>query len=472
MTIVAIIVAAAILTMNIMRFSSYVDSDIEAHLTRSLLEIQKEIELLETKAAYLSALYFVSDKIIIESMESGNRELLRERAAELMAQTGIDICAITDASGIVIAQPHAPELYGDDISAMPGIRRALSGTIFMTTMYGLTADMAASASAPIFNDDGTLFGAIVVGFRIDTEEFVLSHKELTGAEITVYREDQRVATTFLNPDGTPGIGSRADESISRIVLAGSTFLGQTKILDTDTITKYAPILNPEGKGIGMLLAGYSLKEKTNTIRGFLRTGLISTIIILAISIIFIIFIVDWIIVPINKLLDKIHYDSLTGVYNRRYFDENINRLIKTLSRSNSKLSLLMLDIDYFKKYNDTYGHTMGDECLKTATSALSRGIKRADDFIARYGGEEFVIVLPNTDNEGACIIANKMIELIRNCKIPHEKSEISGYVTVSIGVTTGQALQMHSGDDYIKKADEMLYKSKEEGRNRYNFSPL
>jgi len=166
---------------------------------------------------------------------------------------------------------------------------------------------------------------------------------------------------------------------------------------------------------------------------------------------------------------EVEYDALTGIYNRRYFDETMERIISSLSRSESLLSMLMIDIDFFKRYNDTYGHVEGDRCLKTVAQTLSLCITRADDFIARYGGEEFIVVLPNTDEQGSRLIADKLLENIRSLKLPHEQSDAAKYVTVSIGGTTGKVLHTHSAGDFVNKADELMYKSKQEGRNRFSF---
>jgi len=161
------------------------------------------------------------------------------------------------------------------------------------------------------------------------------------------------------------------------------------------------------------------------------------------------------------------YDVLTGIYNRRFFDKNMKRIISSLSRSGSILSLLLIDIDFFKRYNDTYGHVEGDNCLKIVAQTLFNSITRADDFAARYGGEEFVVVLPNTDEKGARLIAEKLLDNIRKCNITHEKNDAAKCLTISIGAATGKVLHTHNSDDFVKKADEMLYKSKQEGRNRY-----
>jgi diguanylate cyclase (GGDEF)-like protein len=171
----------------------------------------------------------------------------------------------------------------------------------------------------------------------------------------------------------------------------------------------------------------------------------------------------------RKLSDKVHYDALTGIYNRRFIEENLERIFQPLSRSGGMFGLLMIDVDYFKKYNDAYGHNMGDYVLKAIAEALAQNIARSDDFVARYGGEEFIVVLPNTDENGARLIANKLLESIRERNIPHKESHVADRVTISIGVATGVVEHTQSAVDYIKRADEALYMSKQSGRDRYTF---
>lgn len=168
-------------------------------------------------------------------------------------------------------------------------------------------------------------------------------------------------------------------------------------------------------------------------------------------------------------LDKVHYDALTGIYNRRYLEENLSRIIQTLSRTGGTLSVLMIDVDFFKEYNDTYGHTMGDNCLKLIAREINRSIARTDDFAARYGGEEFAVILPNTDERGAHIITNRIIENLDACRLPHEKSNVAEHVTISIGVTIGDVEYGQSAEEYLNRADEALYISKQSGRNKYTF---
>ena len=167
------------------------------------------------------------------------------------------------------------------------------------------------------------------------------------------------------------------------------------------------------------------------------------------------------------LTEKVTRDPLTGIYNRRFMEEALKHSIKTLSRSGSMLSVMMIDVDFFKKYNDTYGHGEGDACLKKIAETLSSCVTREDDFVARYGGEEFIAVFPNTGENGVHILAKKILERIRGRGIPHETSEAADCITVSIGVVTARVKHTHTNRDYIEQADEALYKSKKDGRNRY-----
>jgi len=178
------------------------------------------------------------------------------------------------------------------------------------------------------------------------------------------------------------------------------------------------------------------------------------------------------ILQLETKASQIYYDPVTGIYNRRYLDENINSIMKILSRADGILSIMMIDIDNFKQYNDTYGHIEGDNCLKIIANVLKNSIARSEDFVARYGGEEFIIVLPNTGEVGACLIASKLIDDVRNCNIANNKNDKNRYVTISIGVITGKVRHTHCANDFIQQADNMLYKSKRNGRNSYNSAVL
>lgn len=169
----------------------------------------------------------------------------------------------------------------------------------------------------------------------------------------------------------------------------------------------------------------------------------------------------------SDLLEKLaSLDGLTEIPNRRAFDTALERHWGLSKRTHMPLSLLILDIDAFKQYNDYYGHPLGDDCLKQIASALQDNTQRAEDLVARLGGEEFAILLPNTDNVGAMLRAEQYREMIENLKIQHAQNPPTTVVTLSIGVAT---LQPQTHDDVIKllkAADDALYQAKHQGRNR------
>ena len=159
-------------------------------------------------------------------------------------------------------------------------------------------------------------------------------------------------------------------------------------------------------------------------------------------------------------------DPLTQIANRRRFDDTMTLEIKKAKRTGTILSVLLLDIDHFKFYNDTYGHLEGDSCLKKVAAALSTSLKRPKDLAARWGGEEFACLLPNTNAKGAQNVAEVLREAIQNLSIPHKSSPVNEVVTVSVGVVASNPMDDNSFDNLLKRADEALYQAKESGRNR------
>jgi len=159
-------------------------------------------------------------------------------------------------------------------------------------------------------------------------------------------------------------------------------------------------------------------------------------------------------------------DGLTGIANRRYFDEHIEEEWRRAMRESKPLSIMIIDIDFFKPYNDHYGHQGGDGCLKQVAAAINDYARRGGDFAARYGGEEFVITLTDTDRDKAASMAEKLCEAVESLRIPHERSKACSVVTVSIGVSTVKPNAEMTPATLIELADKALYRAKEKGRNR------
>ena len=170
----------------------------------------------------------------------------------------------------------------------------------------------------------------------------------------------------------------------------------------------------------------------------------------------------------NDMLEKLSmYDGLTNIRNRRYFDETFETAFLEAKRERSSLALMMIDIDFFKPYNDNYGHGQGDETLRKVAKALEKTIKRASDFVARYGGEEFVILLKDINKDGVEAVANNLLNAVRELKITHEFSKIENYVTVSIGASFYNSSSDITKLELLLKADETLYSVKNSGRNNF-----
>ncbi|HEY9297751.1 MAG TPA: diguanylate cyclase, partial [Phormidium sp.] len=159
-------------------------------------------------------------------------------------------------------------------------------------------------------------------------------------------------------------------------------------------------------------------------------------------------------------------DGLTKVANRRHFDEYLEREWRRMIREQNPMALILCDIDYFKLYNDTYGHLAGDSCLQRVADAIQRAVKRPADLVARYGGEEFAVILPNTKAEGALTVAEEMRACVAALQIIHQESKTSQYVTLSLGVAVTIPTLESSYEELIRIADLGLYDAKFQGRDR------
>ena len=169
----------------------------------------------------------------------------------------------------------------------------------------------------------------------------------------------------------------------------------------------------------------------------------------------------------NSILESLaREDGLTGVANRRQFDEVLDAEIRRSGRSGQPLSLVLCDIDFFKSYNDCYGHLAGDDCLRSIGILLKRVFRRVGDLVARYGGEEFAVILPNTEADQAAQLAETLRLEMQAAGLPHKSSSIADSVTISIGVVTASCIDEHGPEWFIGMADNAMYESKGNGRNR------
>lgn len=168
----------------------------------------------------------------------------------------------------------------------------------------------------------------------------------------------------------------------------------------------------------------------------------------------------------DLLKQQNNLDSLTGIANRRCFDETLLQEWQAMQYKKEPLGIIMIDIDYFKLFNDYYGHTAGDACLKQVAATMKTVIARPYDLLARYGGEEFVCILPNTSKEGTYYLAEKLCKAVETLAVPHSQSQISDVVTISLGCTAIFLIENRLSLDFMIMVDKALYQAKKDGRNR------
>lgn len=175
----------------------------------------------------------------------------------------------------------------------------------------------------------------------------------------------------------------------------------------------------------------------------------------------------------NKKLENVSYtDVLTSLHNRRYFNFVYDRELKRAKRLKSYITFMMIDIDYFKQYNDTYGHIEGDAALKSVAKVLKDRLKRPSDFVFRLGGEEFGVIVTDIDETNSALLAKDICESVKTSEIIHESSTVSEFLTISIGVVCCKADENLDEEMLIIRADEMLYSAKENGRNGYKITTI
>ncbi len=160
-------------------------------------------------------------------------------------------------------------------------------------------------------------------------------------------------------------------------------------------------------------------------------------------------------------------DSLTGVANRRSFNDTMESEWRRCARDGVAMAVIMADIDHFKDYNDTYGHQAGDLCLQQVSAALRRCAVRPPDLLARYGGEEFIVLLPQETRDGAEVVAQRILDEVRALHIPHARSSVGPYVTVSLGMASVMPTEGMDASTLIRAADALLYRAKHTGRDKY-----
>lgn len=387
---------------------------------------------------------------------------------------GCDSISITDDQGKVLANSTFSGLQNLDVSdrvyfkASKQKRSIFVGPAIVTRLPGNAIQFVISKG--VYNPNGTFLGVIIIGMNIDhfTSFYQLMGFSLSPT-ITVFKTNGDIVAR--NPDMHNFVGKNyatAPLFTEKITKASSGVYRSTSVLDgLPRIAGYRIV--PEFDlvifaGIDIDVAYKSWSDRTLRIASIVSFALI--VIAIALFSCFRAMRQQYSLEIKNVELNRLsNIDGLTGLANRRCFDETLKRDWNHFTRNASPLSLLLIDVDQFKRYNDHYGHQQGDECLRQVAHALQMALHREIDLVARYGGEEFVAIL-QCDIKGAETVARRMQLTIASLGLEHAQSIVCPKVTISIGIAEAHVGYMPDQKALIEAADKALYLAKENGRNR------
>ena len=467
--LIVLVISGSVLFFNTLRYNNHLEREVIDGLGHGIATAQ-EIFALKNQYTRTAAELFATDSALVAAIENGDELAVAARIGALRIRTNLTMYAVVDKNGIVLFEMNSHANVGDDTTERLVVQSALQEGAPSAGFYkGENRSIYVRSVIPVHGSEGGIAGAIVAGIRVDTDAMVDRLKYITGNEITFVVEDFRTATTLETLQQRRNTNSFVMNQTKTIMSAGYDEYYEYDYQRSILWLKHMPIYDAENELIALFITSRYYSDIRNEMVSFILEG------VLVIGLILLLIIIVAIIV-LRRVAEKSEEslnDALTGVYNRRYLEANLKKLFASLSRSDDRLlSLLMIDIDYFKKYNDKYGHPKGDECLKEVANILKSGAVRQDDFVARYGGEEFAIVLPHADEAGARVVAHKLIRKIREKKIPHKASEIADHVTISIGIACGRVEHTNNIEDFIDRADEALYNSKQTGRDKFSVARM
>lgn len=250
----------------------------------------------------------------------------------------------------------------------------------------------------------------------------------------------------INPHLSPAEAERLEQISQQVMATQVAYQLEQKLTDAEGNSRWyqllvSPFKDREGRVIGVVNNGIEITERKRVETALQQAN--------------------------QKLEQLATHDGLTRVANRRHFDDYLQQEWQRMAREQQPLSLILLDVDFFKAYNDYFGHQQGDEGLVAIAQAVRQVVKRSADLLARYGGEEFGVILPNTRRTGAESVAQAIQAEIKALRLPHPKSRVNDYLTVSMGIASVVPTPSQAMEDLVAAADSALYQAKRRGRDRY-----
>ena len=308
MIVLTISCSIAVLVSSILLFNRELDNAMRDKINVAVNVVTEEIADLKNKA-FLAAIAIAKNTDLIEAVLSKDREKIVNVASSLNEIAPIDYGTVLDAEGVVIIRTHEPDFYGDNMSHLPHVRSSLEGNTAVFIMQGVTVLLGVSAGAPIYDNNQNFIGIISVGFRLNNQEFVHRMSALTGCEISIFRNDELISSTVTNAEGIFVPGIKADETISRKVLAGETIIGNVLILGKDTLASYTPLYGENNVIVGMIFVGFYTEEETKKIFLFITNGVLITLAVFVFCFILARFISGTIELQLNSLQKKLENES-------------------------------------------------------------------------------------------------------------------------------------------------------------------
>ena len=334
MSIIILCAMVTLLVANIIAFSNTLDNEILDSLSIASDSLDDHVEGLKS-SAYVASMYLAEDESIIKAVQSNDTAELLRRAQEIEASTGMGFSVFVDANGTVILRTDAPGSNGDNLSGMLTVHAALGGTSHSSVEQAANVRISASAATPIRNAQGSIIGAVLTGYRMDTDAFADNMKRIFNVEVTVFLGDTRIATTIIQNNGARAVGTQAAENVSRIVLAGNVYSGEAKILDKDAFVQYIPIRSSDGKVLGMLFVGRYTTHKTQVLKRFVMIGVVIFLLTLGIGATCVTIITGRVVAPLNPLTAFMTKAGTTGDLALSQDDVNI---ISKMSQGNDEIA--------------------------------------------------------------------------------------------------------------------------------------
>jgi diguanylate cyclase (GGDEF)-like protein len=545
--IILVVLSAAMSIFSSVKFVTFSNYLVDKNLAVDINALKLHLEYYK-RCSITASTTMAKNPAAIKAIKERNRKEIIRIFSDNHESYQVNYYTITDEKGIVLGRTHEPEAFNDSVLNQQNVSDALTGKVATYYEAGTVVKVSVRTGAPVYDQKGALIGVVSAGIRLDTIKEVDHIQSLFGAQITIFKDDERIATTITDA-GERIIGTKMDPNIAKVVIEKQEeYRGDMVIFGNRYKVFYMPLINSKNKTFATFFLGIPTDEITSKFYASMRHELIIGSIGLIFSIIILYFIISSISTPIvtlskdmedvangnldvnisiggtdevgrlsesiKKVIDTVHRlidsitvmidehskgntdyqidnkkfhgayrtlanhilelaafsmkDQLTGILNRRSFNNRLNLEWKNAMDQKAPISFLIMDVDKFKNYNDSFGHQQGDAALQTVANVLKRAmgsIIGTTHLAARWGGEEFVVLLSDVDSKDAASAAEYIRSEVEKAKIP-TSIEAASRITVSIGVNTLIPDANCSIDQFILQADERLYRAKESGRNR------